>query len=235
MRGRLVYNPFGIIFLILMVILLGIIVSLLFLGLLSTAFTRVGFSWSDALLILLACLIGSSINIPFMTLQSSTPMIKDTYVRGFGVTYRIPVAKTVRNDVTVAVNLGGAIIPVIVCIYLLSQFEFALPYAIGGTFIVAAITHMVARPIEGLGIATPALIPPLTAALGSIVLVALFNGPHESLFVTAYTSGVLGTLIGADLLNLDKVKDLGAPIVSIGGAGTFDGVFLSGIIAVLIV
>lgn len=235
MRGRLIFNPFSLIFLILMVVLLVIIVSLLFLGLLSTAFTRVGFSWSDALLILLACLIGSSINIPFMTLQSSTPMVKDRYVKGFSVTYRMPVAETVRNDVTVAVNLGGAVIPVIVCIYLLSQFEFALPYTIGGVIIVAAITHMVARPVEGLGIATPALIPPLAAALGTVALVALFHGPHEALFVTAYTSGVLGTLIGADLLNLNKVKDLGAPIVSIGGAGTFDGVFLSGIIAVLIV
>ena len=40
--------------------------------------------------------------------------------------------------------------------------------------------------------------------------------------------------IGADLLNLDKLQGLGAPIASIGGAGTFDGVFLTGVVAVLI-
>jgi hypothetical protein len=34
----------------------------------------------------------------------------------------------------------------------------------------------------------------------------------------------LGELIGADLLNLGKVQGLGAPIASIGDAGTFDGV-----------
>jgi len=45
---------------------------------------------------------------------------------------------------------------------------------------------------------------------------------------------ILGTLIGADLLNLGKVQGLGAPVASIGGAGTFDGVFLTGIIAVLL-
>jgi uncharacterized membrane protein len=41
-------------------------------------------------------------------------------------------------------------------------------------------------------------------------------------------------LIGADLLNLGKVQGLGAPVASIGGAGTFDGIFLIGILAVLI-
>jgi uncharacterized membrane protein len=52
--------------------------------------------------------------------------------------------------------------------------------------------------------------------------------------VIAYMGGVLGTLIGADLNNLGRVADLGAPVVSIGGAGTFDGVFLTGILAVLL-
>ena len=51
----------------------------------------------------------------------------------------------------------------------------------------------------------------------------------------AYISGTLGTLIGADLLNLRRLRNLGARMASIGGAGTFDGVFLSGIIAVLLV
>jgi len=50
----------------------------------------------------------------------------------------------------------------------------------------------------------------------------------------AYIAGSLGTLIGADLTNLDKVRGLGAPVASIGGAGTFDGIFLTGILAVLL-
>jgi uncharacterized membrane protein len=50
----------------------------------------------------------------------------------------------------------------------------------------------------------------------------------------AYVSGSLGTLIGADLLNLPSLRSLGAPVASIGGAGTFDGIFLTGIIAVLL-
>ena len=50
----------------------------------------------------------------------------------------------------------------------------------------------------------------------------------------AYVSGSMGTLIGADLMNLGKISRLGAPVVSIGGAGTFDGVFLTGILAGLL-
>ena len=105
----------------------------------------------------------------------------------------------------------------------------AAHYALLGTMIVAAITHLVARPIRGLGIATPALIPPLTAAS----MAYLFSSSAPA--VVAYVSGVLGTLIGADITNLHKIPKLGARIASIGGAGTFDGVFLSGIIAVLLV
>jgi len=95
--------------------------------------------------------------------------------------------------------------------------------------VVAFITYLVARPVKGLGIATPAFIPPIAAALMAYVL------PSTTPAVTAYTSGVLGTLIGADLTNLHKIPSLGAKIASIGGAGTFDGIFLSGIISTLLV
>jgi uncharacterized membrane protein len=75
---------------------------------------------------------------------------------------------------------------------------------------------------------TPAFVPPIAAAV-----IALILSPSQP-GVIAYVSGTLGTLIGADLLNLGKIPALGAPVASIGGAGTFDGVFLTGIIAALL-
>jgi uncharacterized membrane protein len=66
----------------------------------------------------------------------------------------------------------------------------------------------------------------------SAAVVPLLLSLRQSAPLT-YISGSLGTLIGADLLNLDKVQGLGAPVVSIGGAGTFDGIFLTGVLAVL--
>jgi uncharacterized membrane protein len=87
--------------------------------------------------------------------------------------------------------------------------------------------------VPGIGIATPMFIPPIVAALVALALTGLFGaGTHVD--AVAYVSGVLGTLIGADLMNLGKLRDLGAPVASIGGAGTFDGVFLTGIVAVLL-
>jgi uncharacterized membrane protein len=76
-------------------------------------------------------------------------------------------------------------------------------------------------------------IPPLVAAIAAWLLAALF-GSSQHVDAIAYVSGVVGTLIGADLANLKKLDDLGAPVASIGGAGTFDGVFLTGIVAVLL-
>ena len=85
-----------------------------------------------------------------------------------------------------------------------------------------------ATPVPGVGIAVPTFIPPLLAAGVALTL------SRRSAPALAYIAGSLGTLIGADLLNLGRVQGLGAPIASIGGAGTFDGIFMTGILAVLL-
>lgn len=124
--------------------------------------------------------------------------------------------------------MGGALIPTLVSFYLLWKLPSAIFYALVGVAIVAVVTHVVAKPVKGIGIVTPALVSPLVAALLGYLL------PSGAPRVVAYVSGVLGTLIGADLSNLGVIPELGAPVASIGGAGTFDGIFLSGIIAVLL-
>jgi uncharacterized membrane protein len=97
-----------------------------------------------------------------------------------------------------------------------------------GVFIMTVFIHMMARPVKGIGIAVPALLPPIMAAF-----LALMIAPQNAAML-AYISGTLGSLIGADLLNLKKIPSLGTPLASIGGAGTFDGIFLTGIISVLL-
>jgi uncharacterized membrane protein len=71
-------------------------------------------------------------------------------------------------------------------------------------------------------------VPPLIAALAALFI------SREHAVPLAYAAGSMGTLIGADLLNLDKIQGLGAPVASIGGAGKFDGIFLTGLVAVLL-
>jgi uncharacterized membrane protein len=123
--------------------------------------------------------------------------------------------------------VGGALVPVIVSGYLIAHDRIGWQ-ALVAVAVVGALVHLVARPVPGLGIAVPALLPGVFAALVAVVLhpVAVAG--------LAYAGGTLGTLLGADLVNLPKVRRLGAPVVSIGGAGTFDGVFITGIIAVLL-
>lgn len=201
---------------------------LVFAGSVMIAFTRLGIPPVLAYSLFWLSLIGSGINIPIKEWISEVEEIRE--IRFFGINYRIPyhgMKKTV-----LAVNLGGAIIPIIIVVYELlrlsnnPQLIFNSMIAI---MIVTIVCKIFARPIKGLGIAIPAFIPPLAAAITALTI------GGENPVVVAYISGTMGALIGADILNLHKIKDLGAPIASIGGAGTFDGIFLSGIIAVLLI
>jgi len=124
----------------------------------------------------------------------------------------------------IAVNVGGAVIPTMM---LLAKNRLWVKAALP-TAAVAAVCYWLSRPIPGLGIAEPVFVPSVTAAIVALLL------SREQAAPLAYIGGSLGTLIGADLLNLGSIRGLGAPVASIGGAGTFDGIFLIGIVAVLI-
>src|SRR5262249_33269147 len=143
-----------------------------------------------------------------------------------GLRYVVPPVWVPRRTV-IAVNVGGALVPAGVSAYLL--FHDALgSAALVAIAVVAGAGYLVARPPAGGGGVGAGPFPPLVAGAAGLLL----GGATAP--ALAYVSGVLGTLIGADLLNLNRIGRLGAPVASIGGAGTFDGVLLSGIGAVLI-
>jgi len=189
------------------------------------AYTRLGISSPAALLLLFGSLVGSYFNIPIAQLPGER-IVAAQEVPGFGMAYVVPVLVEWPGTI-IAVNIGGAVIPGLLSLYLLAknQLWFRGLVAIA---CVAAVSHWLARPVPGAGIALPIFVPPLAAAVTALALSRRYAAP------LAFIGGSLGTLIGADLLNLDKVPGLGAPVVSIGGAGTFDGIFLSGILGVLI-
>jgi uncharacterized membrane protein len=214
---------------LLLIFLAAAVVGLVFFGVVGFAFANVGFTPLVILLLLAASLLGSAVNIPLWKVRTSVPMIREDYVSALGMTYRIPRVEYGQTVTTIAVNVGGALIPTAVSVYLLFKADpSTVLYSLVGIGVVTLVTRAISRPVKGVGIVTPALIPPVAAAAVALVL-----SPSQPL-TTAYASGVLGTLIGADLLNLRVIPKLGAPVASIGGAGTFDGVFLSGIIGVLI-
>lgn len=153
-------------------------------------------------------------------------MVSGQIVRFFGMDYVVPHVVQWPGTI-IAVNVGGAVIPALMSTYLLLRYGL-WGRAIIATAIVAVVIHALANPVPGLGIAVPVFAPALITAIVAFVL------SREYAPQLAYIAGSMGTLIGADLTNLNKVAGLGAPIASIGGAGTFDGIFLTGILAVLL-
>jgi uncharacterized membrane protein len=140
--------------------------------------------------------------------------------------YVVPLV-TAWPGTVLAVNVGGALIPTLMSTYLVLRYQLWFKAAIAVAVIAAAI-HSMATPVHGVGIAVPVFAPVVVTAILAFLLSREFAAP------LAYVGGSMGTLIGADLLNLDKITGLGAPVASIGGAGTFDGIFLTGILAVLL-
>jgi len=206
-------------------ILVVIFIGVLILQSLRFAYVSLGIGSGTALLLLLGSLVGSIFNIPILQLPPERVM-SDQIVDFFGMQYEVPVVSHWQGTV-IAVNVGGAIIPALLSLYLLYKRDLWLK----GTFataIVALVLHWLANPVPGLGIAVPVFVPVVTTAAVALALSRRDAAP------LAYIAGSLGTLIGADLTNLDKVRGLGAPVASIGGAGTFDGIFLTSILAVLI-
>jgi len=180
------------------------------------------------LLILATCLLGSYVNIPIKRNRTLRPRLKMRRVTVFGVTYPVPSYHVGFYESLVAINVGGAVVPTVTSLYLMTKTMPVLPNIVVAVVIVAIVVKAVSRPVEGAGIIVPVLIPPVTAAIVGMLLGGDFS------YVVTYVSGTLGTLIGADLLNFNKILKIGAPVMSIGGAGTFDGIFLAGIMGVLI-
>jgi uncharacterized membrane protein len=206
-------------------LLLVALFALIQLGIVDYAYTRLGLSARAALLLLVASLLGSSINLPIAELPGEQVLARQA-IDYFGMRYVVPVVVDWPGTV-IAVNVGGALIPGMVSFYLLAKHGL-WARGLAATAVVAAVCFYLATPVPGLGIALPIFVPALVTGITALVLSRADAAP------LAYIGGSLGTLIGADLLNLGKIRGLGAPIASIGGAGTFDGIFVTGILAVLI-
>ncbi|WJW74974.1 DUF1614 domain-containing protein [Thiohalobacter sp. IOR34] len=206
--------------------LLIVLMALIQIGLLSIAFEKLGLSPNTGFLLLLASLFGSGINLPLARVRAepSEPGQIPPYLRGL---LRQP-PQPFSGQTLIAINIGGCVIPVAFSLYLLSHHPLPLSQALLGILLVSAVSYAFSRPIPGLGIAMPALLAPITAALAALLINPAMSPP------LAYVAGTLGVLIGADLLHMKDVRHLGTPVVSIGGAGTFDGIFITGIVAVLL-
>lgn len=192
-----------------------------FLNLAVFSFAKLGLSPLGALSLLLASLVGSLINIPIyrQRVYNQFPQWNPFF---FFFYYPPQVSYQV-----ICINVGGAVIPLLFSLYLLTTRAPLVPTCLA-TLIVTAVCKALAQVVPGMGISLPTFIPPVVAALSAILV-----APHNPAPV-AYVAGAMGTLLGADILNLGAICRLRAQVVSIGGAGVFDGIFLVALAAALL-
>ena len=213
------------------IVALIMLVPLLFAKMITGAFVVLGFTSGQAFLLLLLCLTGGLMNIPVKKWPGTNFSRQNGYFYFPGFErFLVPSGKIL------AVNLGGALIPGLVSLWEIwrihTEFTISHPssaFAFWTVFSVNTyVCYITARPVEGKGIVIPAFIPPFVVAVLSLILAPAIAP------VIAFPAGVLGVLTGADIMHMKDIRNLDAPMISIGGAGTFDGIFLCGTLAVFL-
>jgi uncharacterized membrane protein len=200
------------------------VITLVQLGVLTIAFDKLDLSADSAYLLFFTILVGSMINIPLFSMKSDPPKLEELPPQ----LRELYSMQPFTGKTTVLVNIGGCVVPVAFCIYLVAHHPlniFSLLLAIAA---VTMLSYRISRRVPGLGFGIPILIAPLVAAVVSVAL------DHANAAPMAFISGTMGVLIGADLLHLKDIRGMGTPFASIGGAGSFDGIFITGIVAVLL-
>ena len=227
-------GPLSVFAIVILIALVVLIIPLLILGVIGAAFTRLGFSWISALAIVLLMLFGSFVNIPVYKIRRDMIRIAPPDSSVFGeYSQRTP---SPVWDTRIFVNLGGAVIPLAVSLYMLYQAILIIGTSLlfsvcAGIILVAAITYVSTRNIPGLGIQVSLFIPGLTALLAGLLFA---GGTGLAAAVTAFVSGIAGTLLGGNVAQIFRMKDLDVPSVSIGGAGIFGAVFICCVVPALI-
>ncbi|WP_456454686.1 DUF1614 domain-containing protein [Methanopyrus sp.] len=228
MNGHVIHSPTSRAFLLFLSawLFLSFLMTFLYFVSIPGFFHALGLEPKTALLLSLLSIVGSAVNVPIKRIRKLVTVQHETF--GFwGISYQVPVRRS--EEIVIAVNVGGCLIPIAVSVYLIAtNLDLWLQYLLA-TAVTTVVSYATARVIPGVGIAVPFFLPATVA--GTVALLTAKGGAAS----VAYVAGTLGTLIGADLLNLRKAVNWGdAPVLSIGGAGTFDAVFVTGLTAVWI-
>ena len=212
--------------LLLLAVAAAFLVAFVQLGILRVAFHKLGLAPESAALLLMLTLFGSMLNLPLFTV----PTVREAQEKRLRELpekllqrFRVIPGKTL-----IAVNVGGCIVPTTFCFYLIRHGQPDLVQVLAAVAAVTLVSYGVSFSVPRVGIAMPVLVAPLAAAIAAVAL------DPEQAQVLAYIGGTLGVLIGADILRLKDIGKLGEPVASIGGAGSFDGIFITGIVAVLL-
>ncbi|MBF2004843.1 MAG: DUF1614 domain-containing protein [Chlorogloeopsis fritschii C42_A2020_084] len=221
----MIYLPVSLLLFLLLLLLIPFLWFVVAVDIVEIAVAKLGFSPSIAFILLTLVILGSTINIPLYRTESTVAVADDfidLWLREF---WGIPLRKVQRSTV-VALNVGGGLIPVLLALYQFTQGNALAILLV--TAIVTVVSYYASRVVPGIGIQMNPLLAPLTAVVSAMLLVPSHAAP------VAFAGGILGTLIGADLLHLKDIQAKSSGVLSIGGAGVFDGIALCGLFALLL-
>jgi uncharacterized membrane protein len=227
-------GPISILMIIIIIGLAIILIPLLILGIIGAAFTRLGFSWISALVVVLLMAFGSFVNIPVYRIRREVVQVARDEASDFDVC--VPCASSHVWDTLVSINLGGAVIPMCVSLYIMYKtimiVGISLIFTVTiGIAIVGIIAFISTRLVTSAGIQVSLLIPGLTALLAGLLLA---GGTGLTAAAIAFVSGTTGVLLGGNIANFYRLKNLEVTAVSFGGTGTFGSIFICCILPALI-
>jgi uncharacterized membrane protein len=189
---------------------------------------KLDLSPSIALTVTIAMFVGGLIDIP-VTRIPRQKSVSSHPLAVYGLAHFWPQAERKTLETIIAVNLGGCIVPVGLALYEIGHLATFNPRAVmlcvAGCLVNIPVCYFIARPVKGVGIALPGWVSPVIAVPFAILFAPDAASP------VAFVIGVLGPLIGADLLHVKDFEAAETGMASIGGAGTLDSIAYSGIIA----
>lgn len=197
-----------------LILAIPFLVVLGFFHVVADSFESFGLAPGMVLAVLVGMLIGSFFNIPL----GRRKLVETEERRFFGL-----VRRRVMQAQGLSINVGGAIVPMALAVYLLPRVP--LQETLLASALMVTICFTMAKAVPGKGITIPLVFPALFATIFALILA------FEAAAPVAFIAGVFGVIIGADLLHLPKIMRDNQGVMSIGGAGVFDGIFLVAIIA----
>jgi len=205
----------------LLVVLLPILALYIVYLIITKAFKDMGFSSLEAIIIVfVSFLLGSG--------------LIDTIV---GISFSNIPLFTYQTYWVVGINTGGAVIPLLLSVYLSVKNRLRPVPILLGIGVISVVTFFVTYPDPEKGIVSPFPFWLLPIIITSIVSIILAWNNKQKAAPLAYTIGTLGVLLGADglhLMNLLQNEVESTRYAVIGGANVFDMVFITGILAVFL-
>ena len=169
----MIFLPISIILFIVFILLLPVLVVFVQIQFVQIAFERLGLSQNAGIAFFLFSLLGGSINIPIVKRDVPVMVPPDLRFIPFFARPRVPaVSKQI-----LAINLGGALIPLLLCIYLI--FRTPLLEVAVATAVIIVVAKLLSRPVRGIGVVLPAFIPPIVSAILAFMLAPPKSGSHR--------------------------------------------------------